>query len=228
MSLRCYIVDDESHAIRILADYVQRTPGLVLAGTATEPLRALAEISGADPPDVVFLDVDMPELNGLDFAALAGDSVTVVFTTAFREYAVEAFERHAADYLLKPVFYERFLACVQRLRNRERPAAGEAFFVKTGTRGKLQRIGIDGIRYIEGADTYIDILSKNGKVTTYMTLSEVLQRLPPDLFSRVHKSFIVRDALVAVIEPGQLKLEDGTVLPLGPSYREAFHRKLGL
>jgi two-component system, LytTR family, response regulator len=229
MSLSCYIVDDESHAIRILADYIQKTPGLSLAGSSTEPLQALAELSAGDPPDILFLDVDMPELNGLDLAGLAGGRSAVVFTTAYREYAVDAFEKRAADYLVKPVFYERFLACVQELRKRSfRPDSADALFVTTGTRGKLLRVLTEDIRYIEGADSYVHIISKNEKVMTYMTLSEVLRRLPQERFSRVHKSYIVQDRVVRIIEPGQLKLEDGTVLPLGPSYRAAFYQKMGV
>ncbi|OCX54306.1 hypothetical protein BEL04_08590 [Mucilaginibacter sp. PPCGB 2223] len=230
MTLTCYIVDDEPHAITVLRDYIESTPELTLIGSSTDPLKALAEITAPEPPDITFIDVDMPGINGLEFARLTGRQTMIIFTTAFREYAVEAFERHAEDYLVKPVFYERFLSAVQRARqnklNRSPIANPLSFFVKTGVKGKLVRVQCDEIQYIEGADAYIRICLKREQLMTYMTLSQVMKHLPATRFTRIHKSYIVQDGAVRVLEPGQVKLEDGTVLPIGPAYRDAFHAKL--
>jgi DNA-binding LytR/AlgR family response regulator len=226
MILSCYIVDDERHAIEVLRDYILKTPGLSLFGSSTDPLEALAAISVPEPPDLTFVDVDMPQLNGLDFAGMVNGRTTVIFTTAYREYAVEAFERRAADYLVKPLFYERFLAAVQRFRDSGIKKEAVDFFVSTGTKGQLVRVPISDIRYIQGADAYIKIYLDKASIMTYMRLAEVIKYLPASGFTRIHKSYIVNDGLVRVIEPGQVRLKDDTRLPLGPSYRNAFQRKM--
>jgi DNA-binding LytR/AlgR family response regulator len=231
MNLTCYIVDDEPHAIGVLKEFIAKTPGLELAGSTTDPLEAL-EVIAAEPPALTFLDVDMPEVNGLQFAGMVNTQTTVIFTTAYREYAPEAFEKEAADYLLKPISYERFLVCIQRIR---RNLAGKIpvsknkspyFFVKSGVKEKLLQVNVSDILYISGFDHYIEIHLKEQKIVTYLQLGEVLEKLPQEQFSRIHKSHIISHAFILSLEPGQVKLRDQTTLPIGRTYKAAFRAKI--
>jgi len=228
MKTTCYIVDDEAHAIALLRNYIERTPGWSLIGSNTNPLQALEELNRLSAPDLIFLDVDMPELNGLQFAGLVKNRSTVVFTTAYREYALEAFESEAADYLLKPIQYERFLRCLQKFRRLLPPAATgtatevSSFFVKTGIKGKHQRVSIADIRYLEAADNYLIIHLADEKLITHLTMREVSRFLSQAAFSRIHKSFIINDNYIRAIEPGQVRLSSQQCLPIGPAFRQAF------
>jgi DNA-binding LytR/AlgR family response regulator len=230
--MNCYIVDDEAHAVALLKTYIGQTPGLVLCGSSTNPLQALEELRRLKAPDLIFIDVDMPELNGLQLAGLVNADSTIVFTTAYREYALEAFEKEAADYLVKPIAYERFLKCIQKFYRQARPEArqGEdepnAIFVKTGIKGKYLRVSIPEIRYIEGADNYLIIYQGDGKTITHMTLGEILQRLPLKAFTRIHKSYIINIGYIRSVEPGQVRLTNEVCLPVGPSYRQSFHQQI--
>src|SRR6476620_4809192 len=122
----CYIVDDESHAVETLSAYIERVPGLSLIGSATNPLIALEEISGTVHPDITFLDVDMPQLSGIELAGLINDRTKVIFTTAFSDYAVAAFEKNASDYMLKPISFERFLTSVKKVTDNLPPRNANA------------------------------------------------------------------------------------------------------
>jgi two-component system LytT family response regulator len=144
MMLNAYIVDDERHAITVLAGFIARTPGIELAGSSTSPLAALGELGTLPPPDLLFLDIDMEELNGLEMVRMVDARTRIVLTTSFREYGPEAYALSVADYLLKPVSYERFLQCVQKLRQERSPQLPSAshmppFFVKTAGCRKLTR-----------------------------------------------------------------------------------------
>jgi two-component system LytT family response regulator len=231
MNLSCYIVDDEFHAIGILKGFIENTPGLALAGSSTDPLAALEEISSLRPA-LTFLDVDMPAINGIQFAGMVNAQTTVIFTTAFREYAVEAFEKEAADYLLKPISYERFLIAIQKIRKNlaaKAPAAdthASWFFVKTGIKEKLQKVDFHDILYISGCDHYVEIQLREQKIITYLTLTEIQEKLPAEYFTRIHKSHIINHEYIHFMEPGQVKLRDATVLPVGRSYRLALKQKL--
>jgi len=231
MNLTCYIVDDESHAIGVLKAFIAKTPGLELAGSASDPLAAL-EVIAANPPALTFLDIDMPGINGLQFAGLVNTQTTVIFTTAYREYGPEAFEKEAADYLLKPISYERFLSCIQKIR---RNLAGKitpskhlppSFFVKSGIKEKLLQVNIADILYISGFDHYIEIHLKDQKIVTYLKLGDVLEKLPEEHFSRIHKSHIISHAAILSLEPGQVKLRGQVTLPIGRTFKAAFRARI--
>lgn len=231
MNLTCYIVDDEPHAIAILKDFIEKTPGLQISGYAENPLIALDKIN-REQPALTFLDVDMPELNGLQFASIVKSQTAVIFTTAYREYAVEAFETEAADYLLKPISYERFLGCIQKIRKSmaafQKPPEihPTSFFVKSGTKDKLLRVEIEDIIFISGFDHYVEIHFKEQKLVTYLKLSEIWERLPEDKFSRIHRSYIVNHHAILSIEPGQVKVASDVCIPIGNTYKDAFRKKL--
>lgn len=232
MKLNCYIVDDEYHAIETLREFIRQTPGLNLAGSSENPLVALQEVQ-LKRPDVIFLDVDMPELSGLDFADLVSMTALVVFTTAYREYAIAAYDRQVFDYLLKPVTYERFIKCIYKVRQdfmQKRPAQNrdrDFFYVKSAISGKLDKVEQADLLYVEAAQNYVQLYLPDRKHMAYLTISEVEAYLPGADFSRIHKSFIVRHAAIRSLEPGQVKLTNGVSLPLGRAYREAFSQKMG-
>jgi two-component system LytT family response regulator len=225
MNLTCLVIDDEPHAIRVLSGYIQKTPGLELAGTATNPLDTLELFTGSCPPGLTFLDIDMPELSGLDLAGMVGRQTRVVFTTSYRQYGPEAFEQGAAGYLLKPVSYERFLNCIHQLRQLPPLSVTEtaSFFVKTEMKGKMVRVDIGEIRYISAMGNYVEIhLGGHEKIIAYLTLNEVFGRLPAGQFYRIQRSVIVAAAYLRSIEHFQVRLTDRTVLPVGKTYSAAF------
>jgi two-component system LytT family response regulator len=224
MNLTCYVIDDEFHAIELLTNYINKTPGLTLSGSATHPLTALQAINEGPPVSLTFLDIDMPDVSGLDLAGMIRSKTTVVFTTSYREYGPEAFERNAADYLLKPISYERFLSCIEKIKDGQKAAGKQKdfFFVKSDIKGKIVKVFIPGIRYITSLDNYVEIHLEKEKIIAYLTISELLGELPPGQFSRIQKSVVVAHQYIASVEHFHVRLQDQTVLPVGKIYSAAF------
>jgi len=235
--LRCFVVDDEAHAIEVLTRYIQKTHGLELVGAEEDPLVALHAITGGQvSPDVTFVDVDMPELTGIDLAGLINSHTEVVFTTAYPDYALKAFEKNALDYMLKPITYERFLQSVNKVRSRVHAQKNDTrranepnddFFIKSEVKGKMTRIRFDEITYIESLQNYLKIhLSNGASHVTYLTLKELEEYLPTSRFSRVHKSFIVNNTRVQGVDSNQIILEGNSIIGLGSNYRNDFLDKI--
>jgi len=230
-NLQCLVIDDERHAAELLSAHVLKTPGITLGGLYTSPLKAIELLNSGGPfPDITFLDINMPELSGMDLAGLITSQTTVVFTTSFREYAPEAFDKEAADYLLKPISYERFLRCIQKIRSRYAEITHpntKYFFLKTDTKGKIIKVDIAEIRYIESAGNYVQIYLAKERIMAYLTLGEILEQLPAGDFSRIHKSCIVAHAHIRSVEHFQVRLQDREApLPVGHAYSEAFQRRI--
>jgi two-component system LytT family response regulator len=222
-----YIIDDEVHAVATLSSYVSRTPGLHLSGSATDAAAGLHQIQGATAPDLLFLDIDMPEINGLEIARLLGGRVPIIFTTSYWEYGVEAFEVQAIDYLLKPFSYARFLEAIQKTQQqmqRTRPLADQ-LFVKTGIKGQLEKVVLSELIYAESMENYVLLHSRSGARMVHVPLSELADDLRERGFVRVHKSFLVNISFIDRIEPGQLKLANQVTVPIGRAYREAFQQR---
>lgn len=226
-----YIIDDEAHAIDILRRYISQTPGLSLSGWTQQPQQALLEIKPSSAPDLTFLDIDMPGLSGIDLAGLVSPLTRIAFTTSYREYGGDAFEMNALDYILKPFSYERFLACVQKYRNMAGTAQATGklpatFFVNGGTKGKLVSVNMADLVYIKGEQNYISLHLKAKEILTYLTLQEMMERLPHDQFLRIHKSYIVNTGYIRTIEAGHIRLEGNVLLPVGRTYLENFNERL--
>jgi len=228
-TLTCYIVDDEAGAITLLQEYIERTPGLELIGSSLDPVAALDYLTGPNAPDITFLDVDMRLLSGMDLAGMVNLYTTVVFTTAFPQYAVEAFEKEAFDYLLKPITYERFAKCILHAKRKRKHAARheyairEDFFnIKSEIKGRMVKIKFDEVIYIEGAVNYIQIHTIEGKHMTYLTMRDIEGYLPKPLFARIHRSFLINVNYVKVIERAQVKMENGDLLTMGDYYKQRF------
>jgi DNA-binding LytR/AlgR family response regulator len=229
MNFTCYIIDDESDAIALLKEYIGQTPGLELIGSNQNPLAALDELTSKNAPDITFMDVDMRQLSGMELAGMVNLYTSIVFTTAFPEYALQAFDNEAFDYLLKPINYERFLKCIQKAKRKIKKgqevidqAKDDFFNIKSEIKGRMVKIGFDEVVYIEGAVNYIQIHTTDGKHMTYLTMKEIERHLPKQLFARIHRSYIVNINYVKVTERAQVRLENGESLIMGDHYKQDF------
>jgi two-component system LytT family response regulator len=226
----CYIIDDEEHAIETLTAYIKRYPGLDLVGSNLNPVAAIDEITQSEQKvDIVFLDVDMPELSGLEVADILSAYTTIIFTTAFPNYAVQAFEKNSADFLLKPISFERFTKSITKVQNILRfktqsvqPKEDEHFFINPGARGKSVQLSFSDTVYIEGLKNYVVIHTPEERHITYLSMSEIEKALPPSRFIRIHKSYIVNIDKVKSIEGNTLTMSPKIELRIGESFKEAF------
>ena len=242
--IRCLAVDDESPALLILADYISQLPFLTLVGTTTNPIEALTLVQQGQV-DLVFLDIQMPRLTGLQFLKLAGNRCKVVLTTAYPEYALEGYENDVVDYLLKPIAFERFFKAAQKalallpgpaelasvaapvpvaavVAVGTAPAAGH-MFVKGESKNKFLRVNHADILYIEGLSNYVSIQLPGQRVVTYQTLRELAETLPQPPFLRVHKSFIVSLDKIRMVDGNTIYIQDKEI-PVGDTYREMLYR----
>ncbi len=202
--ISCIVIDDEPLALRQIAQYVDDTPLLDLRGSFDSATQALSFLH-ANSIDLIFVDINMPRLSGLEFVEALPYDVKVIFVTAYREYALDGFALDAADYLLKPLSYGAFLKSVEKVHNRyfNRSATEssdrEYIFMRSGNRSV--RVNFDDIQYIESKREYFDIHLKSGSVVTaHGTLGSILERLPQDHFVRVHRSFIVNLKEIELLE----------------------------
>ena len=233
MTIKCAIVDDEPLAVELLASYVSKIPFLELCGKYTNATDALHGI-GKQPVDLLFLDIQMPELNGLELSRMVPENTRIVFTTAFNQYAVDGFRANALDYLLKPISYADFMeACNKALQwfqlvqqNEQQPAAKTdeeptSIFVKSEY--KLLQINLDEIRYIEGLKDYVKIYTEQSPhpILSLMNMKAIEQMLPTSRFIRVHRSFIVQKSKIREIERNRIVFGD-VYIPIGDSYKQAF------
>lgn len=228
-TLSCYIVDDEAGAIALLKEYIERTPGLELIGSSLDPLVALDELTGVNAPDITFVDVDMRLLSGMELAGMVNLYTTVVFTTAFPQYAIEAFEKEAFDYLLKPITYERFAKCILHAKRKRKltakydyPIREDFFNIKSEVKGRMVKIKFDEVIYVEGAVNYIQIHTTEGKHMTYLKMKDIESFLPKPLFARIHRSFLINVNYVKVTERNQVRMVNGESLTMGDNYKQHF------
>ena len=221
----CFIIDDEFSAIHILTEYISITPGLQLIGAFESPLTALEKIREGIIPDVIFLDINMPKLSGLQVAQLIPNSTRVIFTTAYSKFAVKAFEYDAFDYLLKPISHDRFILCIEKLWQHldKKPAEkDDHFFIQSELKGKLVRININELIFAESLQNYLQLYLVGGKYKTYLSMSDIQAYLPTQQFTRVHKSFIINNSKVLAVEKNLIHLENNYTVSIGETFREAF------
>lgn len=226
----CLVVDDEPLAAALIASYVDRTPFLRLVARVHSAEEALAVISG-QPVDLVFLDIKMPGLSGMQLAKLLPASTKVVFTTAYSDHAVEGFRVDALDYLLKPVSYEDFMEAANKALRAIGPAepssttSGNYLLVKSEYR--LLRIPWSEIDYIEGLKDYVKIYleGQTKAILSLMSIRSLEETLPQNMFMRVHRSFIVNIEKVRVIERNCI-IMGGRALPISDTYRKAFFERI--
>lgn len=232
--LKCLIIDDEPLAIKILEDYIGKVPFLELAGMFSNPLEALLSFN-KNPVDLIFLDIQMPQLNGVQFMELLQNRAQIIIISAYQEYAFEGFEHNVTDYLLKPVSYERFYRAAEKSYNLKNPTAtisrsqeilpstGGYVFVKVET--KMLRVELDDIIYIEGLKNYVSIYTKTQRIVTLQTMKQLEEALPAHRFVRVHKSFIVALDKITAIARQEIHIKD-QIIPIGNIYADHFNKIL--
>jgi len=226
--INCIIVDDEQHAIDILVHYVNQTPHLQLEGTFTNPIEALQAVA-SQKVDLIFLDIQMPELSGMDFIKAINSRAKVILTTAYSEFALESYELDVVDYLLKPIRLPRFLQAVQKAVKEIEEASDEKnnitdasdyVFVKTESKGKLLKINLNEIDYIEGMKNYVAIYCGEKKTLVYTSMKDLEERLSKKQFIRVHKSFIIPIGKITGIEGNLLRLKNvAAEILIGENYK---------
>jgi len=236
--LTCIIVDDEPLALDILESHIKNTQGLKLLKKCVHAIEA-SEAIKKEKPDIVFLDINMPEVSGLDLAKSIKGGPLVVFTTAYEEYAIEAFEVNAVDYLLKPISPARFETAVARCREyialrsaspvvteESEEVNSEEDFIYVKSEQKLIKIAYADIRYIEALADYVKIyIGENKRIITLQTMKNMASKLPEDKFCRVHRSYIVSFSHVKSLSTNEVDLGDKKI-PIGKNYKEDFMNKI--
>ena len=230
--INCLVVDDEQHALDILVHYIGQTPILNLVLATTNPIEAM-QLVATQKIDIVFLDVHMPEISGIDFIKAINGKARVILTTAYSEFALEGYELDVVDYLLKPIRLARFLAAVQKAVKVVKDEPAEAsddddyIFVKTESKGKLLKINLDDIDYIEAMKNYVAFHCGGTKTLVYASMKEIEDRLPSRQFIRVHKSFIIRIDRISGIEGNCVMLKGiKTDVMIGENYKNALMERV--
>lgn len=236
MNLNCLIVEDEPMARKLLTQYVEKVPGFELMAALASPLAAL-DFLKENTVDVLFLDVQMPEITGIGLLKILTKKPIVVLTTAYSEYAIEGYELDVTDYLLKPITFERFLKCTEKIRQvagagqplaapsapiapaAAPPETAPYLFVKDGT--KSVRVNLADVQYIEGLKDYVRIHTPDKKITTLQSLKKLTELLPSEEFVRVHHSYIVAMKWVEEVHRDEVLIA-GKMVPVSDTYRAAF------
>jgi two-component system LytT family response regulator len=229
MKLRCLAIDDEPYAVQQIADYIRRTPFLELSGKCSNAFEAMEKIN-SEKIDLIFVDINMPEMSGMDFVKTMNKGPMVVFTTAYSQYAVESYKVDAIDYLLKPVTYEDFLRAANKAassrsnaNNQYNETVPDQFFVNAD--GKVIRINIDDIDFIESMSEYMKICLRNrSQVITLMRLKTLEEFLPSSSFMRVHRSYIVNLKNITTIERNRIVFYGNVYIPISEQYKADFKR----
>ncbi|MDQ0969501.1 DNA-binding LytR/AlgR family response regulator [Flavobacterium sp. W4I14] len=232
MNLKCVVIDDEQHAIEVLTDHIAEMPGLTVFKTFTSPVQALTEISIEDEIDLLFMDIDMPGINGLELAKNIREKAKyLIFTTAHPDYALQAFDVQSDQYLLKPISFAKFALGIDRILKKEanntKVATKEAdqvaaLYIKGDHKYAFSNIAIDEILYIKALQNYIQIITKSETHTTYLTLKEIEKALENHAFIRVNKSNIVAKAAIKKVDGNIIRLVNNEMIQIGEGYKEAF------
>jgi len=237
MELKCIAIDDEPLALEIITAYIEKVPFLNLLMTFDNAIDAIDFIKKTKV-DLMFLDIEMESLSGIEMIHALKERPEVIFTTAFDRYAVEGFELDAADYLLKPISFERFVKSVDKLYNKLNPqtkkpenhnsplkvsSSGNYIFVKTENR--LQKVAFSEILFIEGQGDYLKIVTPTAKIMTLQNFKKFEDTLPPENFIRVHKSYLVAINKIESISRNRIKIGN-VLIPVSDSYKNSFYEAI--
>ncbi|MFD0751906.1 LytR/AlgR family response regulator transcription factor [Mucilaginibacter calamicampi] len=236
--IKCLVVDDEPLALNILEDYISKIPFLELVKATTNPIEALTRVQDGGI-DLVFLDVQMPELTGIQFLKIANGKTKVILTTAYPQYALEGYELDVVDYLLKPIAFDRFYKAAQKAQSIIKPVAGQpaepaqqvqqqqqdfmSDFIFVKSEHKIQKVYLHDILFIEGLKDYISIFTTNERIITLQNMKKMEDTLPEKHFVRVHKSYIVALNKIDSIERSRIRIGE-KIIPVGDTYRDDFFK----
>lgn len=231
--IRCLVIDDEPLALQQLSAYVKKVPFLTLVAACQSALEA-QELMEKEQIDAIFIDINMPDLTGMDFVKSLEERPIIVFTTAYSEYAIEGYKVDAVDYLLKPFGMEDFIQAAYKVQKRyklihtadiSQVDDDDALFFKTEYR--VVRVNINEIRYIEGMSEYLKIYLDGKKpLVVLLSMKKLEERLPAHLFMRIHRSYIVNLKKIEEVNKNRVILDAETYLPIGDNYRESFNEYL--
>ena len=240
-ALRCMVVDDEPLAVKMLENFISKTSFLSLEASFTDPVAALDAIRTRQP-QLVFLDIQMPDLNGMELSRMVPEGTRIIFTTAFKDYAFDSYEVSALDFLLKPIRYQKFLEAAEKARRwfellesvesaAEQPAGSasaqqDSIFVKS--EGQLRKVAFSDIRYVEGMKDYVllHLCSEKRPLVTHITMKAVEDLLPAGVFMRVHRSYIVAlDKIDSITGSYDISVGD-SFIHVSDAYKPAFEQYL--
>jgi two-component system, LytTR family, response regulator len=243
MKIRCLIVDDKPLALDILANYVDKIPFLELVHQTQNPLEGLEWVQNGHV-DLVFLDIQMPELSGIQFLKIINGRCKVILTTAYSEYALEGYEHDVVDYLMKPISFERFYKAALKAKetlnpiltvlpvsnmppsvNLEKNEVVNADFIFVKTEHKIQNIPLNSILFVESMQNYVAFHTETGKILSLQNLRTLEEKLPEPRFIRVHKSYIVAISKIESVERSRIFIQKH-VIPIGDTYRDSFFQIL--
>lgn len=232
--LKCIAIDDEPRALRVIESHIEKIPFLELSGVFRDGLTALDYLQ-QNHIDLIFLDINMPDLTGLQFLKSLATQPLVIFTTAYPEYAPESYDFEVVDYLLKPIEFDRFLKAVNRAQReyhlihpqptlrtsqkRTDQMHNDTILLKSGT--DIHQIKVDHVLYVASAGNYVTFVTNSQEIMTLMTMDDVLEKLPSDRFFRIHRSYIVAAKHITLIERHQVRVNKKSI-PIGNLYREGF------
>ncbi len=235
--IKCLIVDDEPLALHILEDYISKVPFMELVKSTTNPIEALTLVQDGNI-DLVFLDVQMPELTGIQFLRIANGKTKVILTTAYPQYALEGYDLDVVDYLLKPIAFDRFFKAAQKAQGILQPSKAVApepvqiqqqqndflsDFIFVKSEHKIQKVYLHQILFIEGLKDYISIFTTTERIITLQNMKKMEDTLPEKHFVRVHKSYIVALNKIDSIERSRIRIGD-KIIPVGDTYRDDFFK----
>ncbi|MGX5820927.1 LytR/AlgR family response regulator transcription factor [Chitinophaga lutea] len=228
MNISCIVIDDEPLAVQVITEFIRKMPQLQLAGTFTNPLDALAFLQREPGIQLIFLDIQMPELSGVEFLQLRKHPADVIIVSAYEDYALDGFQYEVTDYLLKPVSFERFAKAVQRVADKRAGAAAPAappefIFIRTDKR--IIRVDLQDILFVEALRNYVAIQTTTQKILTLQNLRSFEEALPPQRFMRVHKSYIVAMDKIDSVERQRIYMGPHLV-PVGDTYLKQFYEAM--
>lgn len=228
-TLKCLIIDDEAPAIRLLESYVKKTPFLQLISSTTNPIEALSIIE-KESLDLIFCDIQMPTLTGIQLSKIVKDKVQIIFTTAYPQFAIESYELNAVDYLLKPFEFDRFYNAVLKVKSESKdisvPKTNDYIFIKTDGKNNFEKVYKNDILYFESLKNYISIHTKSKQIITYNTLKHFEQELNDNEFIKIHKSYIISLQHILKTDSHSVYLINNINLPIGDTYKSNFFKKI--
>lgn len=230
MALKCIIVDDEPPATRILENYIGKVNFLEKVGIFNDSLKAL-EFLNTQVVDVIFLDIQMPQLTGLQISRIISKNIKVIFTTAYPDFALEGFELNAVDYLLKPISFERFYQAVSKLNSgpktvvSDQNTASDFLFIKTDGKNKFQKIFLNDILYVESLQNYVCIHTKQQQIITHSSLKNVIESPSSTDFIQIHKSYVISLKHIQSTDNFSVFINEKE-LPIGATFKDAFFEKI--
>jgi len=226
--MTCIAIDDEPKALEVIERYCQKISLASLKATFREPLKAI-EFLNREKVDLIFLDINMPDISGIQLLQTLSPRPLIIFTTAYSQYAVESYELNALDYLLKPVTFERFLLAINKaaaaLSGNSGMAEDAAVLIKSGP--QTHRVKVSEILYLEKNGNYITVHLKDGNILIRENMGDIFDLVPAADFIRVHKSYVVGIRHITMIEVHQL-IVNGEKIPVGSTYRDSLRERLGI